>query len=316
MLLPAARRTGQRPRPSGSARSRLRGPGPARDRALPRERDRGGPAAREGARLRPQHRPPGVAPAGRGLAPARGGRFPRPGEKMRRRKREREGTGPCQKRRGPDGPDGRGWRGRDSPVPMARPPRARPKEGGAPRASAYGTRGRSWQGRVAPRPYTHGTRRRRGGAEVRPPPQRGGTGQGGSVRRGRPDRFFPPSATNSVPAMRLAGPGGVTPPACARQPLPPVRAGGQAPPGGVAEPIAAGPGPRCPRSPSPPAVPFTARGPLHRPRGPQDPGTPRPREQRDGPESGPSSPEPEPTPGPLLPERHGARPWMRLGRQQ
>lgn len=146
-----------------------------------------------GARPRRRRRPgrgTGEAPAppirnrpgSRGPVPARRGRFPRPGGKMRRREREREGSGPCQKRRGPDGP---GWRGRDSPVPMAPPPQARVRKGGASRASAYGTRGRSWQGRVPPRPRRQGTGHRAPAREARPPPQRGGSGQRGSVRRGR-----------------------------------------------------------------------------------------------------------------------------------
>lgn len=221
------------------------------------------PRRREGARARPQRRPSGAAPAGRAAVPARGVRLPRPGAKTRRREREREGAGPCQKRGGPDGP---GWRGRDSPVPMAPPPRARPREGGAPRASAYGKAGGGpgRGGRRCGRAHGAPARHRRGGAEPRPPPQRGGSGQGGSVRRGRPQRCFPATVTNSALATKLTGPVGVTAPGCARPLLPPVRAGGQAPPGGAAEPIAASPGPGgssapapAPGSPLPRAAPGT-----------------------------------------------------------
>lgn len=189
-------------------------------------------------------------PGSRGPVPARGGPFPRPGGKMRRREREREGSGPCQKRRGPDG---LGWRGQDSPVPMALPPRAGVREGGASHASADGTRGRSWQGRAAPRRRRRGTGHRPGGGEGRPLPQGGGTGQRGSVRRGRPHRCFPPGPRppGRYEADRTCG---ATRPGCGRQPLPPVRAPGQAPPGTGSS---SGPGPlpapatarHCPRLP-------------------------------------------------------------------
>lgn len=176
--------------------------------------ERGRPAAREWARVRPQRRP---SSAGRGPVPARGGRFPRPVKEMRRRGREREETGPCQKRRGPDGP---GWRGRDSPVPMARPPQAGREREGCPAQALMGHAGGPGRG-VWRCGGTHRAPAPAGGAEARPPTRQRGTGQGGSVRWGRPDRSFPPTATDSAPATGLPGPVCVTAPAvpasCFRQ---------------------------------------------------------------------------------------------------
>lgn len=101
MLCPepgAAHRRQQRPRPPGSPCPRPSAPAP-----LPAQRC---PGNRPG---RPQRRPPGAAPAGTAPVPARGGGFPRPGEKTRRREREGGGSRSGGARMGADGP---GWRGR------------------------------------------------------------------------------------------------------------------------------------------------------------------------------------------------------------
>lgn len=183
MLCPepgAAHRHQQRPRPPGSARPR-----PSAPALLPAQRCPG-IAAREPAREAPA--PPTWGRAGRqSTGPGPRGPLSAPREKDAA---EGRGRGGKQKRRGADG---RGWPRMarpDSPVPMAPPPRARPREGGAPRAGAYGTRGRSWQGCVIPGvPHTApGTARPRGDQTA------------AAESWHRVQRFSPAGAPRSVPS--------------------------------------------------------------------------------------------------------------------